>query len=90
MTTPSSLTATPTLFTRHPFALAGRDTEAQGCGHPAHLAPLIFLSVSVSFWEAEVVRVPKMCFRPIRKKEVSIFTAETAFLLTGAFLGQVF
>jgi hypothetical protein len=31
-----------------------------------------------------------MCFHPIPKKETSIFTAETAFLLTWVFLGQVF
>lgn len=29
-----------------------------------------------------------MCFRPILEKEASIFTAETAFLLTWAFLGR--
>ena len=53
-------------------------------------APCIFLSVSPSLWEAETAAVPKMCFHPIQKKEASIFTAETAFLLTWVFLGQVF
>lgn len=52
--------------------------------------PRIFLSISVSFWEAEAAGVPKMCFCPILKKESSVFTTETAFLLTWAFLGQVF
>lgn len=50
--------------------------------------PLIFLSISVPSWEAEETGVPKMCFRPLLEKEASIFTAETAFLLTWAFLGR--
>ena len=36
----------------------------------------------------EVADVPKTCFRPVLEKETSIFTAETAFLLTWAFLGR--
>ena len=43
--------------------------------------PRIFLSVSPSFWEAQTAAVPKMCFHPMLKKEASIFTAESAFLL---------
>lgn len=53
-------------------------------------ARLVFLSISVSSREAEVAGVPKTGFRPIPEKEASIFTAETAFLLTWALLGQVF
>lgn len=68
--------------------MTGRETEAQGCWHPAFLARLIFLSISVSSGEAEEAGVPKMCFRPMLKKEASLFTAETAFLLTWVLLGR--
>lgn len=53
-------------------------------------APLTFLSIRVSSWEAEATRVPKMRFCPIVKKEASIFTAEMAFLLPWAVLEPVF
>lgn len=68
--------------------MTGRETEAQGCWHPAFLARLIFLSISVSSGEAEEAGVPKMCFRPMLEKEASIFTAETAFLLTWVSLSR--
>lgn len=53
-------------------------------------APLLFLSIRVLPQEAEVVRVPKMSFRPTVDTEASIFPADTAFLLTWALLGQVY
>lgn len=57
----------------------------------ASLALLSYFCQSVyppGRWRQQAAGVPKMCFRPIREKEASIFTAETAFLFTWAFLGR--